>query len=90
MTFEKFKELFDGLDPEEYSNQIRKFEKYIEKIANDFDKEYTYCSGCRKIVKRDEVHIEKGKSMTFNRMLIRCNKCHTLWYIRDVDDDEEE
>ena len=87
MTFEEFKKLFDKLSPDEYANKIRMFENYIEKIRNDFDKEYTYCTGCKKIVKRSEVYIEKGKSRTFNRSFIRCNKCNTIWYIRDDDDD---
>lgn len=87
MSFEEFKKQFNKLSPDEYANKIRMFENYIEKIRNDFDKEYTYCTGCKKIVKRSEVYIEKGKSRTFNRSFIRCNKCNTIWYIRDNDDD---
>ena len=90
MTFEEFKELFDGLSPDEYANKIRMFENYIEKVNSDFYNEYTYCTGCKKIVKRNEVYVEKGKSMTFNRSFIRCNKCNTIWYIRDDDDEFEE
>lgn len=90
MTFEDFKGLFKGLAPDEYENQIRIFENYVAKISDDFHKEYTYCTGCKKMVKRDEVYVEQGKSMTFNRSFIRCNKCNTLWYIRDNDDIEEE
>ena len=78
MTFEKFKGLFDGLTPDEYSNQISKFQEYLEKLTDDFYKEYTYCTGCKRLVKKSEKHIEQAKSKRF----IRCNQCNTIWYIR--------
>ena len=89
-TFENFRKLFfDGLDPEEYSNQIYKFKKYIDRISDDFHKEYTYCAGCRQMVKKNEVYAEQSRSLTFpNRSLIKCKKCNTTWYIRDDDEDE--
>lgn len=89
MTFEKFKELFDGLTPDKYSNQIRSFYRYLEKIDHDFYEEYTYCTGCKQIVKRSDSYIEQGKSRTFNRSLVKCKKCNTTWYICDNDDSDE-
>lgn len=82
-TFENFKRIFfDGLEPNEYSDQIVRFRKYLDKIHNDFYGEYTYCSGCRSIVKKDESYAVSSHP---HQVLIRCNKCNTLWYIRHQD-----
>ena len=89
-TFENFQKLFfDGLNPEEYNNQIYKLKKYIGRISDDFYKEYTYCTGCRQMVKKNESYAEQSRSLSFqNCSLIKCKKCNTTWHIRDDDDDE--
>lgn len=83
MPFENFKKLcfgeIDPNNPDEYANKINKLQRYVDKIRHDFYEEYGYCTGCRRIVKKDEVYSEQVDS----RILIRCNKCHTLWYIRN-------
>lgn len=88
-TFENFKRIFfDGLNPEDYSNQIQIFKNYLDKIHHDFYEVYTFCTGCKKIVRKDEAYSEKSTSLTFpNRSRIKCKKCHTTWYIRDDDDE---
>lgn len=90
IMFENFKKIFfDGLEPNEYANQIRKFSNYLDRINHDFYKEYTYCTGCKQMVKKNEVYAEPSNSLTFpNRSRIMCKKCNTVWFIRDDNDDE--
>lgn len=81
VTFENFKKIFfDGLEPDEYGDQITKLKEYLDEICHDFRMEYVYCSGCRKFVKKNESYAEQS---TPYHVLIKCNKCNTVWYVRD-------
>lgn len=80
MDFKEFKAQFDGLGPEEYQRQIKTFEHYLKEVSDRFYKKYTYCTGCKKLVKFANKHIKESDD---GRLLIRCDKCNSVWFVRD-------
>lgn len=78
-NIDDFKQIFDATTPDEYHEQLVEAERYISRLSDELYRQYTYCTGCRKLVKKDACYREPTTNT--QHILTRCNQCHTIWFI---------
>lgn len=91
MSFEDFQKQFNFDDADDCWEKIKRYDDYVSAAKKQYSSIWTYCSRCRKMVRRADVNvsIEKSTSGELKRMT-RCKHCNTLWYIHDVKDGDSE
>jgi GH24 family phage-related lysozyme (muramidase) len=88
MTFDEFAQQFNLEDPEGCRALLRQYEGYLAAMWQQYDSIWTYCCGCRKMVRRTDVNITyKNPVGEPAKKITRCKHCDTTWYVEDIKED---
>lgn len=78
-TYEDLAANIHELSPDQERELISLYRNYVERMENSWNARYTYCTGCRKTVRRDNTYTELTPD---GRLLIKCKSCDMLWYVK--------
>lgn len=83
-SFEEFARQFDINDPAEYTWLLNEYQHYIDTLREAYGRTWTWCGGCHKIVRYDEVIVKDEQCGNRIKNITRCQKCGIPWHIKEV------
>lgn len=83
-SFEEFARQFDINDPAEYTWLLNEYQHYIDTLREAYGRTWTWCGGCHKIVRYDEVIVKDEQCGDRIKNITRCAKCGIPWHIKEV------
>ena len=82
--FDDFRREFDINNPDQFLQKIKMFRSYLERIEQEFDDTWTYCTGCHTYIRKTDVTIKQEETTT-GSWVIKCKHCGTPWFVRSKD-----
>ena len=91
-SFEEFSKEFDINKPEEFSELLKRYDQYMKILHHAYSAHWTWCGNCHKTIRWTDakVTVEFSAAHRARKKITRCPECGCVWFIHDVDDEEEE